>query len=422
MSLWAGIVLGSAVLSFSIWCYLALGRGFFWWPVTLDIDESDSSRSNQNVSSGINQDSVSLPAIDVIVPARNEAEALPVTLPRLLNQKYPGRIRVFLVDDHSDDGTSEICKEIQAQNTWKSELHLIQPPPLPDNWSGKVWAMHSGWKASRESTDPADWILFTDADIAMTENSIQRLATHTIGGDYRMGSWMVRLRIDSFWDRLLIPAFVYFFAKLYPFRWASNPKRKLAAAAGGCILVDAQALEKAGGLESIQSEIIDDCSLANRIKNHTESDQRQKIWLGMVKDVWSVRPYGELDPTWKMVSRTAFTQLKYSYILLTLTLFGMAIVYLAPPALTIGSFLTAMIQPEGWTWLTASCFVLGSGAWGIMAWTYLPTLAFYGVHWAYSTLLPLSALLYNLMTLDSAWKTFLKKGGAWKGRTYKSKN
>lgn len=411
MSFWEIFLLSTGGITFLAWGYLLLFRGFFWWPVTIDSSSAEISSANSS------DEKISWPAIDIVVPARNEAETLPVTLPRLLNLNYPGRVRVFIVDDHSEDNTSAICQKALKDKKTHS-LFLVTPESLPEGWTGKVWAMKAGLDHSRAQDNPADWVLFTDADISYSDDSLKKLVTHTLAGSYKLGSWMVRLRVDSFWDRLLIPAFVYFFAKLFPFRWAADPNRKLAAAAGGCILVESEALRAAGGLESIRSEIIDDCSLANRIKNHSVKGSRSRIWLGLVEDVWSIRAYGTLEPTWQMVARTAFTQLNYSYILLALTVLGMCLIYLAPPILTIGSFLIAVIQPEGWTWISSTLFVLGSGAWGFMSWTYLPTLAFYRVHWAYSLLLPVSAAMYNLMSLDSGWKTFWKKGGQWKGRHY----
>ena len=226
-----------------------------------------------------------------------------------------------------------------------------------------------------------------------------------------MTSLMVKLRCDSFWEQFLIPAFVFFFEKLYPFSWVNNPKNKMAAAAGGCILIRRQILEEIGGIEVVKQALIDDCSLAAAVKAKLQEDRqniKQGIWLGLSEKTLSLRPYENLDSIWNMVARTAYTQLNYSPLLLIGTLLGLTIVYLVAP---IGLIMGLIIQNTVMT-------ILGGITWLLMSISYLPTLKLYQCSLLWSLTLPLIGLLYGLMTLDSAWRHWRGKGGGWKGRVY----
>ena len=226
-----------------------------------------------------------------------------------------------------------------------------------------------------------------------------------------MTSLMVKLRCDSFWEQFLIPAFIFFFEKLYPFSWVNHPRNKMAAAAGGCILISRQILEDIGGIEVVKEALIDDCSLAAAVKSKLQEDREkieQGIWLGLSENTLSLRPYDNLDSIWNMVARTAYTQLYYSPLLLIGTLLGLTIVYLVALITLIVGFIIN----------SPATIILGGITWLLMTISYLPTLKLYKCSLLWSLTLPLIGLLYGLMTLDSAWRHWRGKGGGWKGRVY----
>ncbi len=390
-----------------IWVILLVNRGGFWQinPV-LETEEEKTPLS-------------SLPKICAIIPARNEANLLPATLTSLFSQNYPGRFEIFLVDDNSTDGTRETAIAIAAGLQKTPQLHVIHGQPLPVGWSGKLWAVEQGIRQASE-LEP-DYFLLTDADILHDINNLHRLVTKAVRENLDLASIMVRLRCESFWEKLLIPAFVFFFQKLYPFQWVNNPQKSTAAAAGGCILIRRQALERIGGIECVRQALIDDCALAKKVKLGVGNGEREKrqqedssptpslpIWLGLSSLTKSLRSYDSLDSVWDMVARTAFTQLNYSPFLLLGTLLGMFLVYLVSP---LGLILGLLMG----NWFVAGFGLLG---WLLMSLAYFPTVNFYQCSPLFAFCLPIIGLLYTLMTFDSALRHWQGKGGAWKGRVY----
>ena len=384
-------------LSLVIWIYLLLFRGKFWL-------------SNQRINEQL-QPLTQYPSVCAVIPARNEADVLPISLKSLLNQDYPGNLSIILVDDQSDDNTGNVAQEI-ANNCQKSQqLQVISGQPLAEGWSGKLWAMKQGIEQANKLDNKPDYLLLTDADIEHHDSNLKELVKQAEIEKLAMTSLMVKLRCDSFWEQFLIPAFVFFFEKLYPFSWVNNPKNKMAAAAGGCILIRRQILEEIGGIEVVKQALIDDCSLAAAVKAKLQEDRqniKQGIWLGLSEKTLSLRPYENLDSIWNMVARTAYTQLNYSPLLLIGTLLGLTIVYLVAP---IGLIMGLIIQNTVMT-------ILGGITWLLMSISYLPTLKQYQCSLLWSLTLPLIGLLYGLMTLDSAWRHWRGKGGGWKGRVY----
>jgi hopene-associated glycosyltransferase HpnB len=276
---------------------------------------------------------------------------------------------------------------------------------LPKGWAGKPWALSEGLRHAAVLAPKAPFIWLTDADIVHDLHSLRRLVSKAESEDRDLVSVMVLLSCWHFWEKLLVPPFVFFFAKLYPFAWVNDRRARTAAAAGGCVLLRRVALERAGGLALIRDAIIDDCALAARIKAFGRGGGGS-IWLGLSTKVASIRPYGGLTELWRMVVRSAYTQLNHSVLLLVLTLVGLAIVYLAPPLIAIGSlFVQAGV---------ALCLALA--AWVAMSIAFSPWLRLYGQPVAMAPLLPLAAALYCAMTVHSAVEYWRGRGGAWKGR------
>ncbi len=394
----AAIVYGLTLLSLIMWIGLLSLRGQFW-------------RTDQKleVAETVLE---SIPTICVVIPARNEAELLPITLRSLLNQDYPGDFNVFLVDDRSTDGTAAFAQGVAYAVNKPQLLHIIPGEALPAGWSGKIWALEQG--IAKASAFTPDYYLLTDADIEHDISNLRRLVAKAEKDDLDMVSVMVRLRCQSFWEQLLIPAFVFFFQKLYPFRWVNNPKKATAAAAGGSILIRSDALAQIGGISSIRQTLIDDCSLAAAVKqrgNHPSfpsSSSTGRIWLGLSTLTRSLRPYPNLEPIWNMVARTAYTQLNYSPVLLAGTVVAMTLIYLVPPVgLIVGGLLG-----------NGAIALTSLSAWLLMTLVYLPTIRFYKCPPWLALCLPAIAFLYTMMTIDSAMRHWQGRGGAWKGRVY----
>ncbi len=399
MQLLLVISVGVSSFSFVAWLYLLLARGFFWrTDIHLDAGEAGLSRA--------------WPSVGIVVPARNEAGVLPQTLPTLLGQEYPGAIRVYLIDDQSSDGTTEAARNLADKSGSDRELTLIEGSPPPSGWTGKVWAMEQGVRAA--SLQHPDYLWLTDADIAHGPRILEALVAKAESEDIALVSLAAQLHCRGFWERLLVPAFIYFFAKLFPFRWVNDRDNSAAAAAGGCMLVRRESLETAGGLQSIANAIIDDCALARLIKGSRPGGT--KIWLGLGHDIDSVRHYAGLWPFWGMVARTAYTQLRYSVALLFGTMVGMTLVYLVPLAALVGGRVALWVTGE--YNLALSLVALGLAGLSLMFASYLPMLRWYRTSSLFALLLPLAALLYTMMTLDSARRHWQGRGGAWKGRTY----
>jgi hopene-associated glycosyltransferase HpnB len=362
-----------AVLALLIWVYLLFARGMFWqsgpvlgvaYPATL-------------------------PSVAVVVPARDEAPVIEASLRSLLLQDYEGRFRVILVDDNSSDGTGRI-----ARTMGDARLSVIDGAARPAGWSGKLWAV---WQGVAEA-GPAELILLTDADIVHDPAHLSSLVSRIERYGLDLVSEMVRLKCDSWAERALVPAFVFFFQLLYPFEWVNDGLRATAAAAGGTILVRRRALERIGGIESMRGALIDDVALAAAVK------KGGGIWLGHAALARSVRPYESVGDIWQMIARTAFVQLRYSWLLLVLTTLGMALIWLLPPGLALFGHGLA--------------FWCGIAAWLMLAASYLPTLSRFGRSALWAPFLPLVAAFYMAATIGSASNHYFGRGVAWKGRAY----
>ncbi|GHH05842.1 glycosyl transferase family 2 [Streptomyces rubradiris] len=373
------------VVSLAAWAWLLLGQGFFW---------------RTDVRLPPRREPDAWPSVCVVVPARDEAAVLPDSLPSLLAQDYPGRAEVFLVDDGSTDGTGELAREL-SRRLGGLPLTVDSPGEPPAGWTGKLWAVRYGIGLAR-ARDP-EYLLLTDADIAHAPDSLRELVAAAEAGGFDVVSQMARLRVASLWERLVVPAFVYFFAQLYPFRWIGRTGSRTAAAAGGCVLLRAGTAEKARVPDAIRHAVIDDVALARAVKG-----AGGRVWLGLADRVDSVRPYPNLGDLWRMVSRSAYAQLRHNPLLLVGTVAGLALVYLVPPA-------SVVVGAAGGDAATA---LAGAAAWAVMAGTYLPMLRYYGQPLWLAPLLPFTAFLYLLMTVDSAVQHYRGRGAAWKGRTY----
>jgi hopene-associated glycosyltransferase HpnB len=314
----------------------------------------------------------------------------------LLRQRYPGRFTITVVDDQSTDGTGEVARRAAEAMEAADRLTVLRGSDLPPGWTGKVWAMRQGVAYAASEPEPPDFFLFTDADIAYAPDSLPRLVSGAVARKTVLTSLMVKLRCQSMAERLLIPAFVFFFQKLYPFAWVNDPARRTAAAAGGCMLVRRGALERAGGLDAIRDALIDDCALAAVMK------PQGPIWLGLTADVHSLRAYPTLSEIRRMVARSAYAELRYSPLRLAGAVLGLALTYLAPPLLAVFADGTAQ--------------ALAAAAWALMTLAYLPTLRFYGLSPLWSLALPAVAAIYLGYTIDSALQHWQGRGGAWKGR------
>ncbi|MBB5125267.1 hopene-associated glycosyltransferase HpnB [Streptomyces albaduncus] len=378
-------IVWSAAGSLAAWLWLLLCQGWFW---------------RTDVRLPPLRDPRVWPSVCVVVPARDEAAVLSSSLPSLLAQDYPGRAEVFLVDDGSTDGTGELAREF-ARRHGGLPLTVGSPGEPPAGWTGKLWAVRHGIGLAR-ARDP-EYLLLTDADIAHAPDSLRRLVAAAGAGGFDVVSQMARLRVESRWERLVVPAFVYFFAQLYPFRRVGREGSRTAAAAGGCVLLRADTAERARIPDAIRHAVIDDVALARAVKRGGG-----RVWLGLADRVDSVRPYPRLGDLWHMVSRSAYAQLRHSPVLLAGTVAGLALVYLVPPVAAVVGAATGSAVPA----------VLGAAAWLVMAGTYVPMLRYYRQPLGLAPLLPFTAFLYLLMTVDSAVQHYRGRGAAWKGRTY----
>ncbi|WP_406418496.1 glycosyltransferase [Streptomyces sp. NBC_01614] len=375
----------TAAGSLAAWLWLLLCQGFFW-------------RTDVRLPHRTEPDR--WPSVCVVVPARDEAAVLPASLPSLLAQDYPGHAEIFLIDDDSSDGTGELAREL-ARRHGGLPLTVDSPGEPPAGWTGKLWAMRHGIGLAR-ARDP-EYLLLTDADIAHAPDSLRELVAAARTGGFDAVSQMARLRVESLWERLVVPAFVYFFAQLYPFRRIGKKGTRTAAAAGGCVLLRAETAERARIPDAIRHAVIDDVALARAVKGGGGH-----IWLGLAERVDSVRPYPRLHDLWRMVSRSAYAQLRHNPLLLAGTVAGLALIYLVPPVAVVAG-------PAGGDTVAA---VVGGLAWLVMTGTYVPMLRYYRQPLWLAPLLPFTAFLYLLMTIDSAVQHYRGRGAAWKGRTY----
>jgi len=367
-----------AALTLAVWCYLLFGRGWFWLPRRLP-EGPEPKR---------------WPSIVAVIPARNEVAVVGEAVATLVAQDYPGRFAVVLADDHSSDGTAAEAVRAARAAGRPDRLTVVTARSLPPGWTGKLWALAEGVRKV-EAGAPPDLFFFTDADIAHAPGELRALVRALEARACDLASLMVKLRCQSLAERFLVPAFVFFFAMLYPFAWVNDRRRRTAAAAGGCVLLRRSAYQRIGGFEAIRGALIDDCALARAVK------QGGGIVLALAGETRSLRPYPRLADLWAMVARTAYTQLGHSPLLLAGTVLRLGLTFIAPPSLVFAG------GPGGW---------LAGGAWAGMALAYVPMLRFYRLSPLWAPLLPAVALVYLAATLDSARRHYQGRGGEWKGR------
>lgn len=369
-----------SILVLAIWLYLLLFHVEFWRVDRLKLAAPETWESKR---------------VAIVIPARDEADVVGRCVGSLLRQSFSGELWLFVVDDQSSDGTANVARAVAGSLGLAERLTVISGAALPDGWTGKVWAMQQGWQVAK-SLNP-DFVLLTDADVEHASDNVARLIWQAERGSFDLVSVMVKLHCQTLAEKFAIPAFVYFFFLLYPPARITNPRSQVAGAAGGCVLIRPEILEKAGGFESIRGEIIDDCSLAKRVKG-----AGGRLWLGMSQETRSIRGYTTLAKIRKMISRTAFNQLRHSWVLLLACIVGMALTFVAPMALVWTRDRTA-------AWIaTIACFT--------MFLSYVPVLRLYRVNLLSAVTLPFAAVFYMYATVHSAVNYWRGKGGEWKGR------
>ena len=371
-----------AIVGVALWIYLLVARGRFWLNPVKDTARFVGRRDHW-------------PAVVAVVPARNESKVIASSVQSLLQQHYPGSFTVIVVDDDSSDQTAGIAARAAAAFPDR-QLTVIRSEGISGGWTGKLWALNQGIAAA-EVSQP-EYLLLTDADIVHAPDTLAWLVERALSGRYVLTSLMAKLRCESRAERSHVPAFIYFFQMLFPFSWVCRPGSNVAAAAGGCMLISADALAMAGGIASIRSALIDDCSLAAKMK------KIGPIWLGLTERSRSIRPYDTLSDVRQMISRSAYAQLRYSPLLLGAAVVGMAVTFIVPPLLAL--FTTGLPR------------YLGLLTWLMMALSFIPTLRFYRVSPLWSISLPGIALLYLYYTLNSAYQFLRRRGGQWKGRVH----
>lgn len=369
------VVIGA--LGVLAWVYLLLGRGGFWRVHRRHATATPTGKTGP---------------IAVIIPARNEADLIGRGVTSLLQQSCADSIHIFVVDDDSSDRTAAAAREAALSNALDDRVTVIPGQPLPPGWTGKLWALQQGIEQALLLRP--QFLLLTDADIQHSPENVATLAAIAERGGYDLASFMVKLHCRSVAEKLLIPAFVFFFFMLYPPEWIRDPRHKIAGAAGGCILIRPEALARAGGIAAIRGEIIDDCALAAAVKRVAGN-----VWLGATPDTCSLRAYESFAVIERMIARTAFNQLDHSVWILMGALAGLALTFLLPVAL-----------------LFSTAWPLGAIACLLMSVAYLPVVRFYGLSALWSLTLPFAATFYVLATVHSAIKYWSGRGGEWKGR------
>jgi hopene-associated glycosyltransferase HpnB len=372
-----------SLLVFLLWIVLFFLWGNFW-----RVWEFDSDRMQFPAPA-------KWPRVTAVIPARNEAASIAAVVRALTAQDYAGEFSIVVVDDHSDDGTAALARRGAGEVGAASRVRVMSAPELAIGWTGKLWALHAGVVESSNTTP--DYFWFTDADVLHAAGTLRQLVARAETEKLDLTSLMVLLQAETFAERLLIPAFLYFFLMLYPPKWTADRDANTAGAAGGCILLRCAALDRIGGLSSLRGEIIDDCALARAVKKSGGD-----IWMGLTRASRSLRSYETFSEIRDVIARTAFTQLRYSALRLLGTLLGMALTFLLPIALTFSSSLRV------WPFALA--------AWCLMTASFLPTVTFYRLHPVWAILLPLAALFYTFATWLSAVRYWLGRGGQWKGR------
>lgn len=368
----------AAATTLAIWLYLLLFRGGFWREFARRAAQPTGQPS-------------AAPRIVAIVPARDEADVVERAIGSLGAQRPPGYFHIILVDDHSSDGTSTIAAAAAPPDL----LTVVSAAPLPAGWTGKLWAVAEGVRHAAPLRP--DYLLLTDADIVHPPDNAANLAARAQSESYDLVSYMATLDCRTPAERALVPAFVFFFFLLYPPAWIRAPRRTTAGAAGGCMMIRCRTLEKIGGIAAIRGELIDDCALARAVKR-----AGGRVWLGLGDTTRSIRPYRTFGEMGRMISRSAFTQLDHSTLLLAGTVAGLLLTYVAPVLLTL-------FAPQPAAGLAAT-------AWLLMSLCYLPALRFYRRAWFAAPLLPLVALFYAGATIHSAVSYWSGAGGQWKGR------
>jgi hopene-associated glycosyltransferase HpnB len=369
-----------AIPPLAIWLYVFFARGNFWQ---------------------VHEETVELkplkhgPRVVAIVPARNEAETIRRAVTSLAKQDYPGEFFAIVVDDHSDDGTAELARKAAEECNASGRISIHLARELPPGWTGKVWAMNEGIAAAAGRAPDYFWL--TDADITHTPDTLRRLVCQAERDSLDLASLMAYLRAKTFPERLLIPAFLYFFLTVYPPSWIADPKSRTAAAAGGCILLRRSALERIGGMTAVRSKVIEDCALARAVKQ-----SGGKIRLGLTHSSVSLRGYDGFAGIRDLIARVAFTQLRYSFLVLLGALTGLFVTYLLPWVLFFAF--------PGEAWLAVDTTI------AMMAATFAVTVKFYGLSWPWALTLPIVALFYGYATCVSAVRYWLGRGGQWKGR------
>jgi hopene-associated glycosyltransferase HpnB len=378
------LIVAIAALCLALWAYLLGARGGFWLASLRDAGRPSAPPA--------------WPPVAAVIPARNEAEFIAESIKSLLRQDYLGPLAIIVVDDDSTDATAALARQAGAAAPANRSVTVVESHGPPAGWTGKLWALNQGIAAAEAAAVSPQLVWLTDADIAHAPDTLCWLVARSRAGGAVLTSLMAKLRCQSWAERIHVPAFIFFFQMLYPFRWVARPKARTAAAAGGCMLVEAQALRQIGGIESLRNDLIDDCALARRLK------RRGPIWLGLTERVRSLRRYEDLDEVRSMISRTAYAQLGYSPIQLAGTVAGMSLVFLAPPLL-------ALLAEGAARWM-------GLAAYLAMVLAFQPVLRFYRRSPLWGLGLPVIALLYMFYTLDSAYRHARRRGGQWKGRVH----
>ena len=374
------VAIVTAVICTAIWAYLIAARGAYW-------------RGSVRDDTSIARLPSPWPAVAAVIPARNKSECIARSVTSLLRQDYRGPLSILVVDDDSDDGTGAVAKNAAAGD---GRLSVIRTTGPSAGWTGKLWAVSQG-VAAAETFHP-EYLLLTDADIEHAPDTLSWLVAHSVNGRFVLTSLMAKLRCVSLAEKIHVPAFIYFFQMLYPFAWVARAGSSTAAAAGGCMLVRKDALASVGGLASIRGALIDDCSLGAMLKTVGP------IWLGLTNRAQSIRPYPTFADVARMVSRSAYSQLRYSLLALVASTLGMAITFITPPMLAL--FASGLPR------------YLGLLAWAAMSLSFVPTLRYYRLSPIWSVALPGIALLYMAYTLQSAYQHFRRRGGQWKGRVH----